>query len=45
MHGKKQLLQHIGSKIASSFMERHTDIGFIDLIKIPHQTIFNESIV
>lgn len=35
---------YFGSKIVSSFMERHTDIGFVDLIKIPHQTIFNESI-
>jgi len=35
---------YFGSGIVSSFMERHTNIGFIDLIKIPHQTIFNESI-
>lgn len=36
---------YFGSKIVSSFMERHKNIGFNDLIKIPHQTIFSESIL
>lgn len=34
---------YFGSMIVSSFMKRYPDISFNDMIKIPHQTIFNES--
>lgn len=35
---------YFGSKIVKSFMEKHSGIDFNDLIKIPHQTIFNGSV-
>ncbi len=34
---------YFGSRIVNSYMERHKGIGFKDLIKIPHQAIFDGS--
>ncbi|WP_105615056.1 DUF2268 domain-containing putative Zn-dependent protease [Vallitalea okinawensis] len=34
---------YFGSKIVKSFMEKYPDLSFKELIKVPHQTIFDKS--
>lgn len=50
MFGSKELRipsgagYYFGSKIVSSYMKTHPNISFSQLIEVPHQTIFDESL-